>query len=67
MVPPDSVFGVIPTWAVVYLLTIGIFASAGFVLYHRVFRLILLGKDPGRFRPANAPPVRCAPVHFGSE
>ena len=49
MVPPDSVFGVIPTWAAVYLLAIGIFASAGFVLYHRVFRLILLGKNPERF------------------
>ena len=49
MVPPDSVFGVIPTWIAVYVLAIGIFAAAGFVLYQRVFRLILLGKDPGRF------------------
>ena len=49
MAPPDSVFGVIPTWVAVYLLAIGIFASAGLVLYHRVFRLILLGKNPERF------------------
>ena len=49
MVPPDEVFGVIPTWLAVYLLTISAFGAAGFILYRRVFRLILLGKDPGRF------------------
>ena len=49
MVPPDSVFGVIPTWLAVYVVALGAFASAGLILYQRVFRLILLGKNPGRF------------------
>ena len=49
MVPPDDVFGVIPTWIAVYVLAIAAFGVAGFVLYRRVFRLILLGKNPERF------------------
>ena len=49
MVPPDDVFGLFPTWIAVYLLAIAAFGVAGFVLYRRVFRLILLGKDPERF------------------
>ena len=49
MVPPDDVFGAIPTWLAVYLLTIAAFGAAGFILYRRVFRLILLGKNPERF------------------
>ena len=54
MVPPDSVFGVIPTWIAVYLLAAAAFGSAGFILYRRVFRLILLGKNPQRFdRPVH--------------
>ena len=54
MVPPDSVFGVIPTWLAVYLLAAAAFGSAGFILYRRVFRLILLGKNPQRFdRPVH--------------
>ncbi len=53
MVPPDNVFGIIPTWAAVYLLAVGAFSAAGFILYRRVFRLILLGKNPERFdKPA---------------
>ena len=54
MVPPDSVFGVIPTWLAVYLLALCAFGLAGFTLYRRVFRLILLGKNPQRFdRPVH--------------
>ena len=49
MVPPDDIFGVIPTWIAVYVLATAAFGVAGFVLYRRVFRLILLGKDPERF------------------
>ena len=65
MVPPDSVFGVIPTWTAVYLFAIGIFAAAGFVLYHRVFRLILLGRDPGRFDQPVRRLVGALPYIFG--
>ena len=65
MVPPDSVFGVIPTWIAVYVLAIGIFAAAGFVLYQRVFRLILLGKDPGRFDQPVRRLVGALPYIFG--
>ncbi len=49
MVPPDNLFGVIPVWLAVYVLSVGAFAAAAAILYRRVFRLILLGKDPGRF------------------
>ena len=65
MVPPDSVFGVIPTWIAVYVLAIGIFAAAGFVLYQRVFRLILLGKDPGRFDQPVRRLIGALPYIFG--
>ena len=65
MVPPDSVFGVVPTWIAVYVLAIGIFAAAGFVLYQRVFRLILLGKDPGRFDQPVRRLVGALPYIFG--
>ena len=49
MVPPDSIFGAVPTWAGVYLLSVAAFAAAGWFLYRRVFRLVLLGKPAGRF------------------
>ncbi len=65
MVPPDSVFGAIPTWIAVYVLALGIFAAAGLVLYQRVFRLILLGKDPGRFDQPVRRLVGALPYIFG--
>ncbi|MDE2687554.1 MAG: (Fe-S)-binding protein [Chloroflexota bacterium] len=49
MVPPDSIFGVIPTWVGVYVASIVAFAVAGYFLYQRVFRLVLLGKPADRF------------------
>ena len=49
MAPPDSLFGVIPTWIGVYVLSLLAFAAAGFILYRRVFRLVLLGKDANRY------------------
>ena len=49
MVPPDSIFGVIPTWVGVYVASIVAFAVAGYFLYQRVFRLVLLGKPAERF------------------
>ena len=49
MVPPDSLFGAIPTWVGVYILSIAAFAAAAYFLYRRVFRLVLLGKPAARF------------------
>ena len=49
MVPPDSIFGIIPTWVGVYVASIAAFGVAGYFLYQRVFRLILLGKPADRF------------------
>ena len=49
MVPPGDVFGIIPVWLAVYALSIAAFATAGYILYLRVFRFVLLGKDPDRF------------------
>ena len=41
MVPPDALFGVIPVWVGVYVLTLLTFCLATYVVYHRVFRLVL--------------------------
>ena len=49
MVPPGDVFGIIPVWLAVYVLSIAAFATAAYILYLRVFRFVLLGKDPDRF------------------
>ena len=48
MVPPDNVFGVIPTLLGVYVLSAAVFAMSGFILYRRVFRLVLIGKRADR-------------------
>ncbi|MDP7578862.1 MAG: (Fe-S)-binding protein [SAR202 cluster bacterium] len=49
MVPPDDILGVIPTWLGVYILSLLMFGCATFILYRRVFSLILLGKPVDRF------------------
>ena len=49
MVPPDSLFGVIPVWVGVYVLTALAFGVANYVVYHRVFRLVLQGLPVARF------------------
>ena len=49
MVPPDTLFGAIPTWIGVYLATALAFGAAGFILHRRVFSLVTLGKRPNRF------------------
>ena len=49
MVPPDSLFGVIPVWVGVYVLSALTFGVAGYVVYHRVFRLVLQGLPVARF------------------
>ena len=49
MVPPEEIFGVIPTWIGVYLVSGIAFSIAGLVLYLRVVRLVLLGRSQNRF------------------
>ncbi len=49
MVPPESLFGAIPTWIGVYLATLLAFGAAGYILHRRVFSLVTLGKRPNRF------------------
>ncbi len=49
MVPPDSLFGVIPTWVAVYVASAYGLGLSAFILYLRVVRLVLLGKRTDRF------------------
>jgi len=49
MVPPDSIFGSIQTWIGVYLALIVGLAVSGHFLYHRVIKLVLLGRQDLRF------------------
>ncbi len=49
MVPPGEIFGFIPIWVGVYAFAGLLFSITGYVLYMRVFRLILLGKPVNRF------------------
>ncbi len=65
MVPPDSVFGVIPTWAALYTLALVAFGSAGYLLYRRVFRLILLGRPANRFDRPVERIIGAIPLIFG--
>jgi Fe-S oxidoreductase len=51
MVPPENLFGAIPIWIGVYLLTALSFSGAGYILWRRVFRLVMIGKRPDRFSP----------------
>jgi Fe-S oxidoreductase len=49
MVPPDNLFGGIPTWVGVYLISAVMFSVAGFVLYRRALRFVLIGNPVSRF------------------
>jgi len=49
LVPPDGIFGVIPTWLGVYTLSLVMFGFVTLILYRRVFALILLGQRVDRF------------------
>ena len=65
MVPPDNVLGLLPTWVALYALALATFATAGFLLYHRVFRLILLGKPSNRFDQPLKRILGAIPLIFG--
>ena len=49
MVPPGEIFGVIPIWIGVFAFAGVGFGINGYLLYMRVFRLIMLGKKENRF------------------
>ena len=49
MVPPGEIFGFIPTWVGVFVFAGVCFGITGLVLYMRVIRLVLLGKNENRF------------------
>ena len=49
MVPPGDIFGIIPTWVGVYLALIVAAGISSYMIYHRVFRLVLQGKAAARF------------------
>ena len=49
MVAPESLFGVIPAWVGVYVVSAYGFGLAAFIFFLRAFRLVLLGKSVDRF------------------
>ena len=49
MVPPGEIFGFIPLWIGVFAFAALGFGFAGYVVYTRVFRLVMLGKMENRF------------------
>ena len=66
MVPPDSLFGAIPTWVGVYLIiAIAAFGAAGYFLYQRVFKLVLVGKPAERFDQPIRRLIGALPLIFG--
>ena len=48
MVPPDNIFGLIPTWVGVYALATLMFGIALYILYRRVYTLVMLGQRVNR-------------------
>ena len=65
MVPPDDIFGSIPTWVGVYVLSALGFSVAGLVLYRRAFRLIMLGRPVDRFDQPLRRILSAIPLTFG--
>ena len=65
MVPPGDLFGVIPIWLAVYALTAAAFSASGFILYRRVFRPVVIGKNPNRFDRPLERLLGAVPLIFG--
>ena len=65
MVPPESLFGVIPTWVGVYAISAYGFGLAGLILYLRVIRLTLLGQPADRFDQPVRRVLGAIPLMFG--
>ena len=49
MVPPESIFGVLDIWVGVFAAVLVTLAISGHLFYHRVIKLILLGRSENRF------------------
>ncbi len=58
-------FGLFPTWAALYPLSLAAFGVAGFLLYRRVFRLVLLGRPVRRFDQPLRRIIGAIPLIFG--
>ena len=65
MVPPDDLFAGIPTWVGVYFFAAIAFSIAAWILYVRVFRLILLGKSSNRSDRLTQRILTAIPMVFG--
>ena len=65
MVPPESLFGVIPTWVGVFAISLFGFGLAGLILYLRVIRLTLLGRPADRFDQPVRRVLGAIPLMFG--
>ena len=65
MVPPDTLFGALPTALGVYLITAFAFTLSGYIVYRRVVRLVLLGKPANRFDRPLRRIVGAIPLIFG--
>ena len=49
MVPPENIFGEFDVWIGVYAALIVTLGLSGYVFYHRVIKLVLLGRSENRF------------------
>ena len=49
MVPPESIFGLVPVWVGVYVALAASLAASGLLFYRRVVRMVLLGRGEARF------------------
>ena len=49
MVPPESIFGLVPIWVGVYAALAATMGASGLLFYRRVVRLVLLGRKEARF------------------
>ena len=65
MVPPDDLFGAVPTWVGVYLLSSLVFALSALIVYRRVIRLVLIGKPVPRLDRPLARIVGAVPLILG--
>ena len=65
MVPPDTLFSVVPTWVGVYAASALGFTLAGLAVYRRFLRLVLLGRPAGRFDQPIRRVVGAVPLVFG--
>lgn len=65
MVPPENIFGIIPTWMGVYGFSIFALGLSGIIIYRRIFKLILLGRHSERFDQPLKRITGAIPLIFG--